>query len=609
MGPPSGNTPQRSCDPSADDSWQLVWYAGIFQSKTPRKGFPGFTVILAEDMRTSGDAMRYRISTCVYRGCDYFEGYVCVLVMVRRLCPVAKHYLRLASSILWDPSSPSAHLSTLSPTPSPPKQTRSTRASMDSKRPSLSSPLYLRVFSVYLRVFGFTGPVTQSPSTITEARFPTQLLPEPRTPDNRVFSSIWDHPSALDPIQPTASSSTMTMALPSTSSTSSSLLPNSPDNMRRYIIPASALDVRGFASASSSRTPGGKGKKIHRPPNAFMSFRSWLVRSGKLPPGLEKCQQSVSKVAGKAWKLLDERSKGMWRDVASQLLEDHKKNHPSPKLESSSKNCRTVYEKIRKVAKASDHDTARRLKALADVYATNPRARNLATPRRPRHEPASSHRFPTTPRTPQEPSRGYETPVTIDSQLGSPSTSPSRTFPSPSSTRSFSQTAAFLGNYAPVNPLSSPPGRYRFDDTGIIPQVVDTNEMRFGATVNDAAVMLGLNELSLPHVHYNHGLGAGGNDSLVHHEPTETRTALPGTLTPHQQEAFDAVLRDPQFPLTWDNLAPEDEAVTGSPFFAPPSSLYPFSADFAPPKEVSFANPPTNQTGIFPWSPYPDRWV
>lgn len=331
------------------------------------------------------------------------------------------------------------------------------------------------------------------------------------------------------------------------------------------------------------------------------------MRSGTLPPELEKCQQSVSKVAGKAWKLLDERSKGMWREMASQLLEDHKKNHPSPKLESPSKDCRVVYEKIKKVAKASDNDTARRLKALANIYATGPRATNPATPRRPRHERTPSHRSPTTPHTPQEPSRGYETPqLTVDSQLGPPSTSPSRASPLSPSTLSLSPTVAFPSNYTPVNSLSPPPGWHNLDDTGIIPQAVDANETRFGPTVNDAAVMLGLNELS---VHYNHSLGTGGNNSLIHHEPTETRTTHPVTLTPHEQEVFDIVLNDPQFLLTWDDLAPEDEVATGSPFFALPSSLHPFSADSTPPKEVSFANPRTNQTEILPWALYPNRWV
>ena len=134
------------------------------------------------------------------------------------------------------------------------------------------------------------------------------------------------------------------------------------------------------------------------------------------------------------------------------------------------------------------------------------------------------------------------------------------------------------------------------------------------------AAMLGLNELSVPHVHYNPSLGTGGNNFLVHHEPietppvSETRASLPtppsgDLLAPREQEVFDAVLGDPRLSLTWDNLAPEHEFVAGSPFSAHPSSLYPFSADFAPPKEASFPNQRTNQTDIFSPSLYPNRWV
>ena len=59
----------------------------------------------------------------------------------------------------------------------------------------------------------------------------------------------------------------------------------------------------------------------------------------------------------------------------------------------------------------------------------------------------------------------------------------------------------------------------------------------------------------------------------------------------------------PQLSLARENLAPEDGFMAGSPFFAHPSSLYAFSADFAPPKEASFTNPRTSRTEIFSRSP------
>ena len=54
--------------------------------------------------------------------------------------------------------------------------------------------------------------------------------------------------------------------------------------------------------------------------------------------------------------------------------------------------------------------------------------------------------------------------------------------------------------------------------------------MMSGTAANDAAVMLGLNELSVPHAHYNPSLGTGGNNFLVHHEPIETPDSGTGVI-------------------------------------------------------------------------------
>ena len=195
--------------------------------------------------------------------------------------------------------------------------------------------------------------------------------------------------------------------------------------MQHYTIPASAMDAQDIPTpASPSRMPNGKQKKIPRPPNAFMIFRSWLIRGGKLPPGVEKHQQNVSKIAGKAWNLLDEASKDVWREIASERLEDHKKNSPGYKFDTSSETCRTGLEKIRKAVKDSDDDTARRLKALSDVYARDHRAVGSTASQRSRRGRTSPYRLPTAPRTPQKSARGFKTPqLMTGSQLAPPSAS------------------------------------------------------------------------------------------------------------------------------------------------------------------------------------------
>jgi len=449
--------------------------------------------------------------------------------------------------------------------------------------------------------------------------------------------------------------------------------------MQHYTIPASAMDAQDSVPtlASPFRTPDGKRKKIPRPPNAFMLFRSWLIHDGKLPPEIGSRQQHISKIAGKAWKLLDEPSKNEWRKEALRRLQDHEKDYPNYKFEPSPKNCRTGLEKIRTAVAGSDDDTVRQLKALTDAYAKD---HQIAASRCPRRERASPYKLPTTERAPQRPVRGYRAPQLIaGSQLGSPSMS-LITFdsPSPSSVQSLSslplraqqhafaqgmaqqplpymflppgfpshfeqayqredgvrffaiprsicskltessQTIVFADNYAPINPFSPPPGYYAFDNTGIVPPVVNTSEMMAGTASDIAAAMLNLCELNHPYAHFNPNLGTGGNSFPVHQLPAQIPPVLPtsdvlpippstSSLTPHEQEVFDTILGNSQLPFTLEDLLPlplplpEDgfmsvaDSLLGPPSPATPSSPFPLSTSTAP-EELSFTGVQINET-------------
>ena len=285
-------------------------------------------------------------------------------------------------------------------------------------------------FSSYRRVFGFTDPVappssgTMPEPSSPETQTPAQPSQEPHTPDNGLFSSMWGYSSpVLDHIQSTATSPTATMSPPSTPSTTSSLVPSSPNYTQHHAIPDPAMDAQDSVPTPAflCRASDDKRKKTSRPPNAFMLFRSWLIRDGKLPPGVEKRQQNVSKIAGMAWKLLDEASKDVWRAMACELLEDHRKKYPGYKFDRSPKNCRKGLEKIRKALKDSDEDTARRLKALSDVYARGHRAVDLPTPRHPRREGTSPFKLSTALCTPQRSARGSKNPQLATGSQPAPS--------------------------------------------------------------------------------------------------------------------------------------------------------------------------------------------
>ena len=257
-----------------------------------------------------------------------------------------------------------------------------------------------------------TLPGPSSPKAQAPAGSP---LEQAWTSGNEFFSSLWDYSSPVaNSIQQVATSSTSTTSLPSSPSPIWGLVPSSPNYMQHYTIPLSAVDP--FSSFRDSAN--GKRKKIPRPPNAFMLFRSWLIRSGELPSDIKKHQQNVSKIAGQAWKLLDEPSKDKWREEALQLVQDWHDVNNKP----DSRKSRAGLGRIKKIANDTDDDNARRLKALTDFYSRDHRAVGYKRPRRERpspYKPSFEESFPETPAWP------YQThQLAFSSQAGSPSIPP-----------------------------------------------------------------------------------------------------------------------------------------------------------------------------------------
>ncbi|KAK7470715.1 hypothetical protein VKT23_002137 [Stygiomarasmius scandens] len=83
---------------------------------------------------------------------------------------------------------------------------------------------------------------------------------------------------------------------------------------------------------SSSPAPTKLPRKIPRPPNAFMLYRSDLLKSKVIPAHAEKRQQALSKVAGQCWQMLEKEKKDYWKDQAAKELERHQKLYPDYKF-------------------------------------------------------------------------------------------------------------------------------------------------------------------------------------------------------------------------------------------------------------------------------------
>lgn len=90
------------------------------------------------------------------------------------------------------------------------------------------------------------------------------------------------------------------------------------------------FSLQPFSLSDAPSTP--KPKRVPRPANAFMLFRSDFLRSGTVPSEVERKQQTLSKLAGKIWEGMDEDEKSKWRNKAEKVKDEHRRAHPDYKF-------------------------------------------------------------------------------------------------------------------------------------------------------------------------------------------------------------------------------------------------------------------------------------
>jgi hypothetical protein len=68
---------------------------------------------------------------------------------------------------------------------------------------------------------------------------------------------------------------------------------------------------------------------IPRPPNAFILFRSYFIKSQHVSSEVETNHSTLSKIIGLTWKNLPDEERQIWHAQAKVALEDHKRKFPS----------------------------------------------------------------------------------------------------------------------------------------------------------------------------------------------------------------------------------------------------------------------------------------
>ncbi|KAJ3977694.1 hypothetical protein EV361DRAFT_584504 [Lentinula raphanica] len=123
--------------------------------------------------------------------------------------------------------------------------------------------------------------------------------------------------------------------------------------------------------------------RIPRPPNAFMLFRSNMLKTKAIPATAERRQQQLSKVAGECWNLMSPEEKQVWHDEAARRMREHQLKYPNYKFAPVTRGTGRKSKKDAEQSARTDKDRVRELREKwTHVYgpaATPSRRKKLRT--------------------------------------------------------------------------------------------------------------------------------------------------------------------------------------------------------------------------------------
>lgn len=100
-------------------------------------------------------------------------------------------------------------------------------------------------------------------------------------------------------------------------------------------------DVFSLASSTPSGVQSSSKEHIPRPPNAFMLYRSHMLKSrGNADP--EKRQQNLSRIAGQLWRAMSKDDRAVWHKKAAEVQAAHYAKYPGYKFKPNRKSAKSA---------------------------------------------------------------------------------------------------------------------------------------------------------------------------------------------------------------------------------------------------------------------------
>lgn len=125
--------------------------------------------------------------------------------------------------------------------------------------------------------------------------------------------------------------------------------------------PQSSSTTRKNSLKSSNASP--RNKRIPRPRNAFIIYRSTVWAQRKIPIGIERDHRHISRIIGHCWNSLPEEEKRTWKVRAEEEKREHLRKYPGYRY---SPNTRTKKPVKRKVNRNGEKDK-QRCKKVAEL--------------------------------------------------------------------------------------------------------------------------------------------------------------------------------------------------------------------------------------------------
>lgn len=222
---------------------------------------------------------------------------------------------------------------------------------------------------------------------------PTQLSNSDGAASSPALSSVTSM-ATMSPLQPSVDLS-MAASAP-LGSISATTLPSKTTNSTQATPPPLMANT---SDDGESRT-----KRIKRPCNAFILFRSHAVTTNLIPKEVERDHRNISRIISHMWHSLDDSERKQWEEQAELEKQRHREMHPDYKYRPASRRQNVHRRNIRRLS-----STERQCERIADAILKSCGREGVKQMRAPR-TPRKKLPAPSTAPVASMPSSGLETP-------------------------------------------------------------------------------------------------------------------------------------------------------------------------------------------------------